>query len=200
MRGRGGRHGRYGRSCSRGAHLRGYSLLEGEGSAPSIEEDSRPGDRAQSRCRPEVRARVRVGGLDMAARCRDMPGTADSTRVTYRALSNQDSVYSFDTGPGRDRPAHPDPAGRTWVISLHGLRRKWYRSPRRTRCRIRDAVHRERQHLARRTRAGGFVTAAACSCPENSDGFPIAWVSIWRMFYDTGKVSPRWDDAEISKA
>jgi hypothetical protein len=102
-----------------GAALEDYTLEEGRGAAPSIEEIFTPGTAPGLGASPTYLHTFASGGLD------SRPAAGYARRgglyqVTYHNYSDRDDLYSFDRVDG-EIVQHFPILRENWVVSLHGL-------------------------------------------------------------------------------
>jgi hypothetical protein len=172
------------------AEYEGYTMRSGLGTVPSIEEIFTPATAPGLGVSPKYLHTSASAGIDS----RPSPGYARHGglyEVTYHNYADQDKTYSFDRMDG-EIVQHLPILRDTWVISLHGLVQ---------------------------TTLDDKDTVPYFLLPSLGSGSTLRGYPSWRfrdrhsllmsgefrwipnrlavdmaLFYDTGKVAPRWDD------
>ena len=167
-----------------------YNLLEGSGTAPSIEEVFTPATAPGLGVSPNYIHSFGSAGIDW----RPAAGYARSGglyQISYHSFRDQDSVFSFDRVDG-EIVQHIPILRENWVISLHGL--------------VQTTLDDEDQvPYFLMTSLGSGSTLRAYPSWRFRDRHSLLMSGEFRwipnrffldmaLFYDTGKVAPRWDD------
>ena len=167
-----------------------YTLLEGQGEAPSIEERFTPATAPGLGADPKYLHASASAGLDW----RPAGGYARRGglyQVTYHSFSDQDSVYSFDTVEG-EVVQHIPILRENWVISLHGYTQSTLNDEDQVPYFLLPSLGSGstlRGYPSWRFRdRHSLLMSGEFRWIPNRMGLDMA------LFYDTGKVTPRWDD------
>ena len=165
-----------------------YSLLQGEGSSPSIEEIHTPETAPSLGVDPTYVHASASAGLDT----RPSPGYARHGglyQVTYHSYTDQDSVYSFGRIDG-EIVQHIPILRENWVISLHGFTQAitatedqvpYFVMP------YMGSGSTLRAYPSRR-----FRDRSSLLMSGEFRWIPNRLFLDMALFYDTGKVAPRW--------
>ena len=170
-----------------------YTLEEGQGNFPSIEDVFTPDTAPGLGVSPTYLHTTASGGLDS----RPSPGYARHGglyQITYHNYSDQDNAYSFDRIDG-EIVQHIPILRENWVISLHGLVQ--------TTLDDKDAVP---YFLLPSLGSGSTLRAYPSWRFRDRHSLLLAGEFRWipnryavdmALFYDMGKVTPRWDDLSL---
>jgi hypothetical protein len=170
-----------------------FSLEEGTGSVPSIEDVFTPATAPGLGASPTYVHLVASGGIDW----RPSPGYARRGglySVTYHNYNDSDDTYSFDRVDG-EIVQHIPILRENWVISLHGLVQTTLDDD--------DLVP-----YFLMPSLGSGSTLRGYSSWRFRDRHSLLMSAEWRwipnrlgldmaIFYDTGKVTPRFDDISL---
>ncbi len=172
------------------AEVENYSMGSGLGTVPSIEEIFTPATAPGLGVSPTYLHTSASAGLDS----RPSPGYARHGglyEVTYHNYADQDKTYSFDRVDG-EIVQHLPILRETWVISLHGLVQ--------TTLDDKDTVP---YFLLPSLGSGSTLRAFPSWRFRDRHSLLMSGEFRWipnrmgvdmALFYDTGKVAPRWDD------
>jgi len=167
-----------------------YSMGSGLGAAPSIEEIFTPATAPGLGVSPKYLHTTGSAGLDS----RPAPGYArrgSLVEVRYHNYADQDKTYSFDRADG-EIVQHIPILRETWVISLHGLVQTTLSDS--------DQVP---YFLLPSMGSGSTLRAYPSWRFRDRHSMLMSGEFRWipsrlaidmALFYDTGKVAPRWDD------
>lgn len=170
-----------------------YTLEEGQGNYPSIEDVFTPDTAPGLGVSPTYLHTVASGGIDW----RPSPGYARHGglyQVTYHNYADEDNAYSFDRVDG-EIVQHIPILRENWVISLHGLVQ--------TTLDDNDAVP---YFLLPSLGSGSTLRAYPSWRFRDRHSLLLAGEFRWipnryavdmAIFYDMGKVTPRWDDLSL---
>jgi len=177
-----------------GATYEDYSMGSGQGSGPSIEEVFTPVTAPGLGVSPKYVHTTGSAGIDWRA-----PGAGYARRgglyeVRYNNYADQDKTYSFDRADG-EIVQHIPILRETWVISLHGL--------------VQTTLHDSDQvpyFLLPSLGSGSTLRAFPSWRFRDRQSLLMSGEFRWipsrlaidmALFYDTGKVAPRWDDLSL---
>jgi hypothetical protein len=173
-----------------GAVYEDYSMGSGQGAVPSIEEIFTPATAPGLGASPKYLVATASAGLD------SRPSAGYARRgglyqVRYSNYADQDKTYSFDRADG-EIVQHIPILRETWVISLHGL----------VQTTLNDS---DQVPYFLLPSLGSGSTLRAYPSWRFRDRHSLLMSGEFRwipsrlamdmvLFYDTGKVAPRWDD------
>ena len=170
-----------------------YTLLEGTGASPSIEDSFTPDTAPGLGVSPKYVHASASGGIDW----RPAPGYARSGglyQVTYHSFNDQDSVYDFDRLDG-EIVQHIPILRENWVISLHGLTQTTL-----------DDADQVPYFLLPSLGSGSTLRAYPSWRFRDRHSLLLSGEFRWipnrlgldmALFYDAGKVTPRWRDLSL---
>ena len=177
-----------------GAAYEDYQLEEGAGSAPSIEEIHTPATAPGLGVSPTYLHTMASAGLDWRR-----PGAGYARRgglyqITYHNYADRDDTFSFDRADG-EIVQHIPILRENWVISLHGLVQTTLDDD--------DTVP---FFLLPSLGSGSTLRAYPSWRFRDRHSLLLSGEFRWipsrlgldmALFYDTGKVTPRWDDLSL---
>jgi surface antigen Omp85-like protein len=176
-----------------GINYEDYTLEEGQGNFPSIEDAFTPATAPGLGVSPTYLHTTASGGIDW----RPSPGYARHGglyQVTYHNYADEDNAYSFDRVDG-EIVQHIPILRENWVISLHGLVQ--------TTLDDNDAVP---YFLLPSLGSGSTLRAYPSWRFRDRHSLLLTGEFRWipnrygvdmALFYDMGKVTPRWDDLSL---
>ena len=176
-----------------GVQYEDYSLEEGTGNTPSIEDAFTPDTAPGLGANPTYVHTRASGGLDW----RPSPGyarTGGLYQVTYHNFADRNDANSFDRIDG-EIVQHIPILRETWVVSLHGLVQTTLDDD--------DVVP---YFLLPSLGSGSTLRAYPSWRFRDRHSLLLSGEFRWipnrlgldmALFYDTGKVTPRWDDLSL---
>lgn len=173
-----------------GAAYEDYKLGSGSGTPPSIEEEFNPVTAPGLGANPKYLHTTASAGLDSRPAA-DYARHGGLYQVRYNNYADQDDTYSFDRMDG-EIVQHIPLLRETWVVSLHGLVQ--------TTLDDNDTVP---YFLLPSMGSGSTLRAYPSWRFRDRHSMLMSGEFRWipsrlaldmALFYDTGKVAPRWDD------
>lgn len=177
-----------------GATYEDYSMGSGQGNVPSIEEIFTPATAPGLGVSPKYLHTTASGGLDSRSPGAGYARRGSLVEVRYHNYADQDKTYSFDRADG-EIAQHIPILRENWVISLHGLVQ--------TTLNDNDQVP---YFLLPSLGSGSTLRAYPSWRFRDRHSLLMSGEFRWipnrlaidmALFYDTGKVAPRWDDLSL---
>jgi hypothetical protein len=172
-----------------------YNLLEGQGAAPSIEEVFTAGTAPGLGASPNYFHGSASAAIDWRRPSAGYARSGGLYQVTYHNYNDQDSVFSFDRLDG-EIVQHIPILRENWVISLHGLTQ--------TTLNDEDQVP---YFLLPSLGSGSTLRGYPSWRFRDRHSLLLSGEFRWipnrmfldmAIFYDTGKVAPRWGDLDLN--
>jgi hypothetical protein len=171
-----------------------YTLKEGQGAAPSIEESFTPATAPGLGVSPKYIHASGSVGIDWRRPSAGYARSGGLYQVAYHSWSDQDSVYTFDIVEG-EIVQHIPILRENWVISLHGLTQTTL-----------DDEDQVPYFLMPSLGSGSTLRGYPSWRFRDRHSLLLSGEFRWipnrlgldmALFYDTGKVTPRWDDLSL---
>jgi hypothetical protein len=172
-----------------------YELSEGKGTAPSIEEIFTPATAPGLGASPNYIHGSASAAIDSRRPSAGYARSGGLYQVTYHSYNDQDSVFSFDRLDG-EIVQHIPILRENWVISLHGLTQ--------TTLNDEDQVP---YFLLPSLGSGSTLRGYPSWRFRDRHSLLLSGEFRWipnrmfldmAIFYDTGKVTPRWNDLDLN--
>jgi hypothetical protein len=176
-----------------GAQYDNHILEEGQGTDPSIEEIFTPATAPGLGVSPDYLQTFASAGIDWRPSA-GYARTGGLYQITYRNYNDQDDEFSFDRVDG-EIVQHIPILRENWVVSLHGLVQTTLDDD--------DAVP---YFMLPSLGSGGTLRAYPSGRFRDRHSLLLAGEFRWipnrlaidmALFYDMGKVTPRWDDLSL---